>query len=72
MLVKLNTNDFTPRNGITPDLAATYAKWLVELGVAAIEVSCGTYYGFQTIRGDIPGAELVRALPAWMRPVGPG
>ncbi|MCB2148330.1 MAG: NADH:flavin oxidoreductase [Deltaproteobacteria bacterium] len=69
VLVKLNTNDFTPRNGITPDLAATYAKWLVELGVAAIEVSCGTYYGFQTIRGDIPGAELVRALPAWMRPV---
>lgn len=69
VLVKLNANDFTPRKGITPDLAATYARWLVELGVAAVEVSCGTYYGFQTIRGDIPGAELARALPAWMRPV---
>jgi len=68
VLVKLNANDFTPRTGITPDLAAVYAKWLVERGVAAVEVSCGTYYGFQTIRGDIPGAELVRALPAWMRP----
>ena len=69
VLVKLNTNDFTPRPGITPDLAAMYAKWLVEIGVAAVEVSCGTYYGFQTIRGEIPGAELARALPAWMRPL---
>jgi len=68
VLVKLNTNDFTPRAGITPDLAARYAKWLVELGVDAIEVSCGTYYGFQTIRGEIPGAEMARALPFWMRP----
>ncbi len=68
VLVKLNTNDFTPRRGITPDLAATYAKWLADLGVAAVEVSCGTYYGFQAIRGNIPGAELVRALPFWMRP----
>ena len=69
VLVKLNANDFTPRKGITPDLAATYAGWLVELGVAAVEISCGTYYGFQTIRGDIPAAALVRALPVWMRPI---
>lgn len=69
VLVKLNTNDYTPKRGITPALAATYARWMVDLGVAAIEISCGTYYGFQTIRGDIPKAELVRALPAWMRPV---
>jgi len=68
VLVKLNANDFTPNTGITPDLAAKYAKWLVELGIASIEVTCGTYYGFQTIRGEIPGAELVRALPFWMRP----
>ena len=69
VMVKLNTNDYTPGPGITPNLAATYAKWMVALGVAAVEVSCGTYYGFQTIRGEIPGAELVRALPMWMRPV---
>ncbi|MFH1980303.1 MAG: NADH:flavin oxidoreductase [Pseudomonadota bacterium] len=69
ILVKLNTNDYTPQAGITPDLAAVYTQWLVELGVAAVEVSCGTYYGFRTIRGAIPGAELARALPAWMRPV---
>lgn len=69
VLVKLNVNDFTPRKGITPDLAATYAKWLAELGVDAVEISCGTYYGFQTIRGEIPAAEIGRALPAWMRPI---
>ncbi|MDA8139769.1 MAG: NADH:flavin oxidoreductase [Desulfobacteraceae bacterium] len=68
ILVKLNANDFTPRTGITPDLAAVYAKWLAAMGVAAVEVSGGTYYGFQTIRGEIPGAEISRALPAWMRP----
>jgi 2,4-dienoyl-CoA reductase-like NADH-dependent reductase (Old Yellow Enzyme family) len=69
VLVKLNANDYTPRKGITPNLAANYAKRLVELGVAAVEISCGTDYGFQTIRGEIPGAELARALPAWMRPI---
>jgi len=42
VLTKLNTNDFTPEPGITPDLAATYAKWLVELGIDGIEVSSGT------------------------------
>jgi len=69
ILVKLNTNDFTPKPGMTPDLAAVYAGWLADLGVAAVEVSCGTYYGFQTIRGEIPVAEMARGLPAWMRPV---
>jgi 2,4-dienoyl-CoA reductase-like NADH-dependent reductase (Old Yellow Enzyme family) len=68
VLVKLNTNDFTPQKGITPELAAMYAKWLVDLGVAAVEISCGTFYGFQTIRGDIPVAQLLPALPLWMRP----
>lgn len=68
VLVKLNTNDFTPRPGITPDLAAGYAKWLVDAGVAAIEVTCGTYYSFHTIRGEIPGKAIARGLPPWMRP----
>ncbi|MFZ5569257.1 MAG: NADH:flavin oxidoreductase [Thermodesulfobacteriota bacterium] len=69
LLVKLNTNDFTPRQGVTPELAAVYAGRLVKMGVAAVEVSCGTYYGFQTIRGEVPVTELASALPAWMRPV---
>ena len=70
VLVKMNANDFTPFNkGITPDLAATYAGWLNEAGAGAVEISCGTYYSFHTMRGDIPVSELAAGLPMWMRPV---
>ena len=69
VMVKINTDDFTPQKGITPELAAQYAAWLVDLGVAAIEVSSGTYYTFHTVRGDIPINDLARALPWWMRPM---
>jgi len=68
-LVKLNTNDYTPRMGITPTLAAKYAKRLTELGVAAVELSCGSLYGFQTIRGTIPTRDIARGLPKWIRPI---
>jgi 2,4-dienoyl-CoA reductase-like NADH-dependent reductase (Old Yellow Enzyme family) len=69
VMVKINTDDFTPKSGITPDLAAQYAAWLADLGVAAIEVSSGTYYTFHTVRGDIPLDDMVQALPWWMRPM---
>ncbi|MEW6673938.1 MAG: NADH:flavin oxidoreductase [Thermodesulfobacteriota bacterium] len=69
VMVKMNTDDFTPKKGITPDLAAQYAAWLADLGVAAIEVSSGTYYTFHTVRGDVPIEDLARALPWWMRPM---
>ena len=69
VLVKMNTNDYTPSKGIEPKLAAVYAKWLTQIGVDAIEVSCGTYYTFHGLRGDIPVAEMAAGLPAWMRPV---
>lgn len=69
LMVKMNTDDFTPKKGITPDLAAQYAAWLADLGMAALEVSSGTYYTFHTVRGDVPIDGLVRALPWWMRPM---
>lgn len=69
VMVKMNTNDYTPKKGITPDLAAQYAAWLTDLGVAALEVSSGTYYTFHTVRGDVPINDLARALPWWMRPM---
>jgi len=69
LLVKMNANDYTPKKGVTPDLAATYAGWMVELGVDAIEISCGTGYSFHTIRGDIPANEMVAGLPLWMKPI---
>jgi len=69
VMVKINTDDFTPKKGITRDLAAQYAAWLADLGVAALEVSSGTYYTFHTVRGDVPVDDLARSLPWWMRPM---
>jgi len=71
VLVKLNTNDFTPQEGITPSLAAKYAGWLAELGIDGLEVSCGTIlYSFMNMsRGEVPIDELVSGLPLWKKPL---
>lgn len=72
VLVKLNTHDHTPQDGVTPPLATTYAKWLAELEVDGIEVSCGSsvYSWAKMSRGDIPVDEIVRSLKWWMKPLG--
>ncbi|CAB1060939.1 2,4-dienoyl-CoA reductase [NADPH] (EC [Olavius sp. associated proteobacterium Delta 1] len=72
ILVKLNTNDYTPKEGITPSLAATYSGWMAELGVDAVEVSCGaTNYSYMNMcRGNVPTAELVKGLSWWEKPIG--
>jgi 2,4-dienoyl-CoA reductase-like NADH-dependent reductase (Old Yellow Enzyme family) len=69
ILVKLNTRDHTPGPGIDASLAATYAGWLADMGIAGLEVSSGTYYSFHTVRGDVPIDELARALAWWKRPL---
>ena len=69
LLAKLNTNDFTPKKGITPELAKKYVKWLVDLKIDGVELSCGTYYTFHAIRGQTPIKELSYGLPGWMRPI---
>jgi 2,4-dienoyl-CoA reductase-like NADH-dependent reductase (Old Yellow Enzyme family) len=71
LLVKLSVNDHTPQEGITPDLALTYARWLGALGIDGLELSCGsTYYGFANMsRGEIPVDGLALAFPGWMRPL---
>ena len=65
VLVKLNTHDFTPKKGITPDLAVQFAEWLAALDIDGLEVSCGsTIYSFMNMsRGDVPTDELLKALP---------
>jgi 2,4-dienoyl-CoA reductase-like NADH-dependent reductase (Old Yellow Enzyme family) len=67
ILVKMNANDFTPRPGIDPLLAAQYARWLAELDIAALEISSGTYYTFHMVRGEVPLEDMARGLPRWMR-----
>jgi 2,4-dienoyl-CoA reductase-like NADH-dependent reductase (Old Yellow Enzyme family) len=72
VFVKLSTNDYTPKEGTTPTLAARYAGWLAELGIDAVEVSCGaTNYSYMNkSRGDVPTAELVKGLAWWEKPLG--
>jgi|YelNatPaOPRAMG01_1025707.scaffolds.fasta_scaffold15683_4 2,4-dienoyl-CoA reductase-like NADH-dependent reductase (Old Yellow Enzyme family) len=68
LLVKLNTNDYTPGEGITPALAGKYAGWMRELGVDAVEVSCGGWFNFlETLRGQVPVREIVRTSPLWKK-----
>ena len=72
VLVKLNSNDYTPKEGITPTLMARYAEWLAELGINAVEVSCGTanYSYMNMCRGDVPTAEFLKGLAWWEKPIG--
>ncbi|MCF8082483.1 MAG: NADH:flavin oxidoreductase [Deltaproteobacteria bacterium] len=68
ILIKLNTNDFTPKPGVTPPLAKTYAGWLRDMGIDGVELSCGTFFTLHMVRGKIPAKEIVKVLPFWMRP----
>ena len=72
VLVKLNTNDYTPEKGVSPNLAKKYAGWLSDLGIDGVEVSCGaTNYSYMNMcRGDVPTAELVQGLPWWKKLIG--
>lgn len=72
VLVKLNSNDYTPQDGITPELAKRYAGRLAETGVDAVEVSCGTgsYSNMNIWRGEVPVDELVGGMPYWKKPIG--
>ena len=69
--VKLNTNDFTPKPGITHELAVEYAGMLKHLGVDMIEVSCGSsiFSYMNMCRGDVPVKEMVQSMPLWKKPV---
>lgn len=65
LLVKLNSNDYTPQSGITPALAAGYARRLADLGIDGLEVSCGTssLSPWNMCRGDVPVQELLLRFP---------
>jgi 2,4-dienoyl-CoA reductase-like NADH-dependent reductase (Old Yellow Enzyme family) len=70
LLVKHNSNDFTPEEGITPALAVAYAKRLFDLNIDGLEVSCGTaqYSPWNMCRGDIPVKEISASFPESQRP----
>ncbi len=72
LIVKLNTHDYAPKDGITPCLAAKYSKWLVELGIDALEIICEStsHSMFNMCRGSVPVKEMVQFLPDKMKPMG--
>ena len=72
LLVKLNTQDYTPKEGITIGLAKKYSAWLAELPIDGLEVSCGTigYSMFNMIRGDVPTEEIIMNFPWWRKILG--
>ena len=69
LLVKMNTQDFTPKTGITLELAKKYASWLSELPIDGLEVSCGTlsFSMFNVFRGDVPTEEIISRFQWWMK-----
>ncbi|MFX1328529.1 MAG: NADH:flavin oxidoreductase [Promethearchaeota archaeon] len=68
LLVKLNTNDYTPTEGITPPLAVKYSEWLTKLRIDAIEISCGSGFSlFNMSRGDIPIQAIIQAVPDYLK-----
>jgi 2,4-dienoyl-CoA reductase-like NADH-dependent reductase (Old Yellow Enzyme family) len=71
LIMKLNAVDYTPKEGVTEDLAKTYAKWLAEMGVHALEITTGTtiYSNMHMWRGEVPVNEIMRNVPLWQKPV---
>jgi 2,4-dienoyl-CoA reductase-like NADH-dependent reductase (Old Yellow Enzyme family) len=68
LMIKLNTNDHTPQSGVTPTLVRKYIQWLAEMGIDAVENSCGSGFSFMsTIRGDVPVDELAMAHTSWRK-----
>ncbi len=69
LLVKLNAYDYTKKLGMTPELATKYSRWLKEIGVDAVEISCGaSHFSYMNIwRGDHPTKEILLAFPKWKR-----
>jgi 2,4-dienoyl-CoA reductase-like NADH-dependent reductase (Old Yellow Enzyme family) len=73
ILVKLSAGDFHP-GGMDAELAAAYAARLDDLGVAALEISCGTMdLAMNIFRGGLPIRHvfahnpLFAARPAWQK-----
>ncbi len=66
LFIKLNTNDYTPKEGITPTLAEKYAEWLKNLGIDGIEISCGAghFSMYNIFRGDVPVKEVAQSFPS--------
>jgi 2,4-dienoyl-CoA reductase-like NADH-dependent reductase (Old Yellow Enzyme family) len=72
LTVKINSNDYTPKPGVTPDLAKKYVEFLCKDGIDGLETSQGTiaYSSMNMWRGEVPLSDYLKTMPSWMRPIG--
>jgi 2,4-dienoyl-CoA reductase-like NADH-dependent reductase (Old Yellow Enzyme family) len=67
---KINVSDHAPWGGITLDESAEHIGQLVQMGIDAIEISCGTgaFSMFSQSRGKVPSRELSKTMPVPLQP----
>lgn len=67
---KINIEDHTPKTGLTIKESVEHIKGLVDLGIDAVEISCGTlsFSMFNQSRGNVPVAALAKVM---IRPLQP-
>ncbi len=70
LLVKMNSHDHTPEEGILPPLAVKYAEMLDGLKIDGLEISCGTSLlsPWNMCRGAVPVKELLKRFSEANRP----
>ncbi len=71
LIIKVNGDDHTPDDGVTPPLAAKYAAWIESLGYDGIEVSCGNgaFAPFSVFRGEVPVEDMIKYFPWWKKAI---
>jgi 2,4-dienoyl-CoA reductase-like NADH-dependent reductase (Old Yellow Enzyme family) len=67
---KINISDHTPWGGISLEESAKQIERLVQMGIDAIEISCGTmaFSMFNQSRGKVPARELSKTMPVPLQP----
>lgn len=68
--VKINIEDHTPQPGLTLQETAEHIQHLVNLGIDAIEISCGTvsFSMFNMSRGNVPVQVLAKVMAGPIQP----
>jgi 2,4-dienoyl-CoA reductase-like NADH-dependent reductase (Old Yellow Enzyme family) len=63
--IKLNVEDHTPKKGVSIEDVKMHCERLAEMGIDAVELSCGTvaYSLFNQSRGGVPAKGFASTLP---------
>jgi 2,4-dienoyl-CoA reductase-like NADH-dependent reductase (Old Yellow Enzyme family) len=69
VIVKINIEDNTPKPGLRIEESAEHIGRLAEIGIDAVEISCGTlaFSMFNQSRGNVPVDAFAKTMPAPFR-----